>query len=71
MVEIDGANLTNLGDAARGRLRNRLLGFVYQFHHLLPEFSAEENVAMPLLVRRIPGRQALADLAGQQTGELI
>lgn len=60
MVEIDGANLTNLGDAARGRLRNRLLGFVYQFHHLLPEFSAEENVAMPLLVRRIPGRQALA-----------
>ena len=50
-VEIDGHNLTRTKDAARSRLRNRLLGFIYQFHHLLPEFSALENVAMPLLIR--------------------
>jgi len=51
-VRITGQSLAELSDAARGTLRNRALGFVYQFHHLLPEFTARENVAMPLLVRR-------------------
>ena len=59
-VLVDGASLSALDDAARGRLRNRALGFVYQFHHLLPEFSALENVAMPLLVRRMARREAFA-----------
>src|SRR5271156_3776047 len=57
-VRIAGAQMNQLNDAERGRLRNRAVGFVYQFHHLLPEFTALENVAMPLLVRRLGGKAA-------------
>ncbi len=59
-VEIDGEAMHRLDDAARGNLRNRAVGFVYQFHHLLPEFTALENVAMPLLVRRTKSGIAFA-----------
>ncbi|MGQ0383346.1 MAG: lipoprotein-releasing ABC transporter ATP-binding protein LolD [Gammaproteobacteria bacterium] len=57
-VRIDGREMSALPDAERGRLRNEALGFVYQFHHLLPEFTALENVAMPLLIRRMPQAEA-------------
>lgn len=50
-VKLRGSDFSELSDAARGRLRNLNLGFIYQFHHLLPELSALENVAMPLLIR--------------------
>jgi lipoprotein-releasing system ATP-binding protein len=62
-VRLAGHDLWALSDAARGRLRNRALGFVYQFHHLLPEFSAVENVAMPLLIRRMARKEALTAAA--------
>jgi lipoprotein-releasing system ATP-binding protein len=57
-VRIDGRDIHALDESARGMLRNRTMGFIYQFHHLLPEFSALENVAMPLLVRRMPAAEA-------------
>jgi lipoprotein-releasing system ATP-binding protein len=58
--------MSALEDAERGRLRNAAMGFVYQFHHLLPEFSALENVGMPLLIRRMP-----RDEAWRQASELL
>ncbi|GAB4166700.1 MAG: lipoprotein-releasing ABC transporter ATP-binding protein LolD [Rhodocyclaceae bacterium] len=57
-VSLLGRDFSTQSDAERGRLRNHALGFVYQFHHLLPEFSAIENVAMPLFIRRMPREQA-------------
>lgn len=62
-VSILGQPLHKLSEAKRGELRNQALGFIYQFHHLLPEFTALENVAMPLLVRRMPREQAEAEAA--------
>ena len=62
-IRVQGQLLSNLGEAARGALRNRALGFVYQFHHLLPEFTALETVMMPLLIRRLPGKEASARAA--------
>ena len=61
-VTVDGVRLDALSDDARGRLRNDKLGFVYQFHHLLPEFTALDNVAMPLWIRR-EGRTQAAERA--------
>src|SRR3990172_6769199 len=57
-VSILGRPMQSLTEAARGRLRNESLGFIYQFHHLLMEFTALENVAMPLLIRRMPAAEA-------------
>ncbi len=53
-VTVDGTPVSGMSEKERGRLRNAAFGFVYQFHHLLPEFSAVDNVAMPLIVRREP-----------------
>ena len=74
-VAIGGKDIHALDEAARGELRNRTMGFIYQFHHLLPEFSALENVAMPLLSRRVPvaeaRRQAEAILEKVGLGERL
>jgi len=65
-VFVNGQSLANTSEQEKGQLRNRYLGFVYQFHHLLPEFTAQENVAMPLLIRRDSKDSAL-----QQAAELL
>ena len=62
-ISVLGQSLASMSAAERGALRNRSLGFVYQFHHLLPEFSAVENVAMPLLIRRMDPGEARAQAA--------
>ncbi|MPM81034.1 Lipoprotein-releasing system ATP-binding protein LolD [bioreactor metagenome] len=59
-VSLMGQPLHQLSPQKQGALRNRHLGFIYQFHHLLPEFSARDNVAMPLRIRRLPREQCLA-----------
>lgn len=65
-VEIKGCDIQGMGHAGRARLRNRYLGFVYQLHHLLPEFSALENVCMPLLIRG-----AVPERAGEQARSML
>ena len=62
-VLVDGQSSLNLSEKERSFIRNRKLGFVYQFHHLLPEFSALDNVAMPLIVRRVSRKDARAQAA--------
>lgn len=65
-VNIMGTDIQSMSEVARGELRNRSLGFVYQFHHLLAEFSAVDNVAMPLLIRRVAPK-----LAREQAADLL
>ena len=68
-VRLMGQDFSGLSPAAQGELRNQHLGFVYQFHHLLPEFSALENVAMPLWIRRQP-REEAARVAERMLGQV-
>ncbi len=68
-VFVDGEAMNRLGAVARGRLRNRALGFIYQFHHLLPEFTALDNVAMPLLIRGM-GRSEARERARGVLGDI-
>ena len=65
-VVVNGQPMHDGSEVSKGELRNRYIGFVYQFHHLLPEFTAEENVAMPLLIRRVPRAEAL-----EKAGEVL
>lgn len=81
-IEIDGIDINKLSEKNKSQLRNKYLGFVYQFHHLLPEFSALENVALPLLIggfaasyaklkaKEILARVGLAKRENHRTGEL-
>ena len=62
-VQLMGQEMSRLNASEQGRLRNQYLGFVYQFHHLLPEFSALDNVAMPLRIRRLPIEECHAQAA--------
>jgi lipoprotein-releasing system ATP-binding protein len=62
-VLIQGRDIAKVKEVEKSRIRNQALGFVYQFHHLLAEFSAQDNVAMPLLIRRMPEEQARAQAA--------
>ena len=62
-VRLQGAEMSALSPQAQGQMRNQHLGFIYQFHHLLPEFSALDNVAMPLRIRRMPAAQAQHEAA--------
>lgn len=67
-VLVNGAPMHGTNEKAKGELRNKYIGFIYQFHHLLPEFTADENVAMPLLIRREKKLEALGkarDLLGR------
>ncbi len=66
-VSVAGREMSSLSDAERSRVRNASLGFVYQFHHLLPEFTALENVAMPLMIRRTRRPEAFAQAAALLT----
>lgn len=65
-VEVLGKRMDQLSDTERGQLRNESLGFIYQFHHLLPEFTALENVAMPLLIRGVKVAEA-----SQQSADML
>ena len=65
-VLVNGQSIANINEKDKSALRNQFIGFVYQFHHLLPEFSAQENVAMPLLIRRLKKDDAM-----QQAAELL